>query len=244
MYDRSVTTPLGVDRYRHVVVLTGAGVSRASGLPTYRGEGGLWTQGDTVRNSDGATMAADPEAVLRFFLPWRRQIQAVAPNPAHTALAAAEARRGPGTSFTVITQNIDRLHQRAGNQDVIEIHGSLFRSRCTACDLPAFDDDRADVELLPRCERCQALLRPDVTLFGEMPPARADHDAKRALRTCDLFVAIGTSGLVWPAAGFVRGAAYAGARCVYVNLDPLDDATDFRESFLGKAEELVPALFG
>jgi NAD-dependent deacetylase len=234
---------LDLSRYRHVVVLTGAGVSKASGLPTYRGEGGLWTQGDTARNSDGATLAADPEAVLRFFLPWRAQIAAAAPNPAHTALAAAEARRPDGTTFTVITQNIDRLHQRAGSRDVIEIHGSLFRSRCTRCDAPAFEDRRAGVDPLPRCERCDALLRPDVTLFGEVPPARAEHDSKRALRTCDLFVAIGTSAKVWPAAGFVRGAAYAGARCVYINLDPLEDASGFGESYLGKAEELVPELF-
>lgn len=188
-------------------------------------------------------MAADPEAVLRFFLPWRAQIAAAAPNAAHLGLAAAEARRPAGTTFTVITQNIDKLHQRAGSKDVIEIHGSLFRSRCTTCDAPAFDDERAGIDPLPRCSRCDALVRPDVTLFGEMPPARAEHDAKRALRECDLFVAIGTSGLVWPAAGFVRSAAYAGARCIYVNTEPLDNDTGFRESVLGKAEEVVPELF-
>jgi NAD-dependent deacetylase len=234
---------LDLSRYRHVVVLTGAGISKASGLPTYRGEGGLWTQGDTARSSDGATMAAEPETVLRFFLPWRAQIAAASPNAAHVGLAEAEARRPAGTTFTVITQNIDRLHQRAGSKDVIEIHGSLFRSRCTACDQPAFDDERSEVDPLPRCPACNALVRPDVTLFGEMPPARAEHDSKRALRACDLFVAIGTSGLVWPAAGFVRGAAYAGARCVYVNTEPLGDESGFGESHLGKAEALVPALF-
>jgi len=233
---------LAVDRYRHVVVLTGAGVSAASGLPTYRGAGGLWTEGDTARASEAATLAAEPERVIRFFTGWRPQVLAAEPNPAHHALAAAERRRGAGTTFTVITQNIDRLHQRAGSRDVIELHGSLFRSRCTACDAVPIDDDRGAIDPLPRCG-CGALLRPDVTLFGEPVPARPEHDAKRALRDCDLFVAIGTSGLVWPAAGFVRGAAYAGARCVYVNTEPLGDATGFHQAYLGRAEELVPVLF-
>lgn len=234
--------PLQVDRYRHVVILTGAGISTASGLPTYRGEGGLWTRGDTAKSSDAATLAEDPERVIRFFNAWRPMIRAAEPNAAHRALAQAELDRPEGTSFTIITQNVDQLHQRAGSREVIELHGSIFRSRCTYCDAPPIADERAD-DVLPRCEICGALLRPDVTLFGEPIPARPEHDSKRVLRDCDLFVAIGTSGVVWPAAGFVRSANYAGARTAYLNVEPLDSSAGFGEAYIGRAEELLPALF-
>lgn len=164
------------------------------------------------------------------------------PNAGHRALALAEAERPSGTSFTVITQNVDQLHQRAGSREVIELHGSIFRSRCIACDAPSFPDER-DEAVLPRCEACGALLRPDVTLFGEPIPARPEHESKRALRDCDLFVAVGTSGVVWPAAGFVRSAIYAGARTAYVNAEALESGGGFGEAFVGRAEELLPVLF-
>lgn len=234
--------PLHVDRYRHVVVLTGAGISTASGLPTYRGEGGLWTRGDTAKASNAATLAADPERVIRFFNAWRPMIRAAESNAAHRALALAQVDRPAGTSFTIITQNVDQLHQCAGSREVIELHGSVFRSRCIACTAPPFTDERAE-DVLPRCAACGELLRPDVTLFGEPIPAWPEHESKRVLRECDLFVAVGTSGVVWPAAGFVRSANYAGARTAYVNAEPLDASAGFGEAYIGKAEELLPALF-
>jgi NAD-dependent deacetylase len=231
-------------QWRHVVVLTGAGISVASGLPTYRGPGGLWTRREQEELPDAALLARDPSRVWSLFGPLREQVRAATPNPAHLALARWETRRGEGQTFTLLTQNVDGLHTRAGSRKVVELHGSLLRTRCgnPRCTLPPFEDSAAHTQA-PACARCGQPLRPDITLFDEPLPVDAEWEAKRALRDCDLFIAIGTSGTVSPASNFVRGAKYAGARTLLVNLTPMQPRhPDFDMEVLGRAEHVLPLL--
>ncbi len=215
-----------------VVILTGAGISRAAGLPTYRGPGGLWNDPSKIALSDAAAMRDRRGEACAMFRELYDASRGVEPTAAHRALAAAEARHD---SFTLITQNVDGLHQRAGSKNVCEYHGSLARWRCDRCGL-----ERDGYEVL----HCGEPMRPCVVLFGEEIPPAAERAAKVALRDCELFVAIGTSGTVTPAASFVRSAAYAGARTVLLNLEI--DATSrdlYSECHAGPADELVPRFF-
>ncbi len=232
--------------WRHVVVLTGAGISLASGLPTYRGPGGLWTRPGMEEVPDAAMFAREPSRLWSLFGPLRGQVQAARPNAAHLALASWEARHAEGQSFTLLTQNVDGLHTRAGSRNVVELHGSLLRTRCgnPDCTLDAFED-LAGHEQAPACASCGGPLRPDITLFGEALPVDAEWAAKKALRDCDLFLAIGTSGTVAPASSFVRGAKYAGAWTLLVNLTPMQPRhPDFDLEVLGRAEHVLPMLLG
>lgn len=236
--------PVRLTDYRNVVVLTGAGISVASGLKPYRGPGGLWTEGGDVGAATAEGFASDPEATWRLMGPLREQAAAAEPNAAHVALATAE-RRAPG-DFLLITQNVDGLHQRAGSENVVEVHGSIFRTRCSAerCDRPVEVDERY-AGGLPRCDRCGAPLRPNVVLFGEAIDVDAEWTIKKALRDCDLFIAIGTSGTVSPASNYVRSAKYVDARTVMVNLEPMDPRNPyFDEEILGPAEQMIPQLLG
>ncbi len=232
---------------RDIVVLTGAGISVASGLRTYRGEGGLWREHDAERLSTIGAFEREPDQVWAHYGSLRRAVRDAAPNAAHRALARWEADLPDDRRFLLVTQNVDSLHLAAGSRRVVEYHGNLMRSRCARddCDLEPFDDEVSYEDALPQCPICGSLLRPDIVMFGEMIPALADWEAKRALRDCDLFLAIGTSGTVMPAAGFVRAAAYAGARTVLVNLEPQEGADgEFDEVHYGPVEELVPQLLG
>jgi NAD-dependent deacetylase len=224
---------IAADR-KSIVVLTGAGISQAAGLPTYRGPGGLWNDAARIALADADAMRERRGEACAMFRQLHRAASAVAPTAAHRALAAFEA--STRARFLVITQNVDGLHQRAGSTNVCEYHGSLARWRCDAC----------GVEQEPLADElhCGAPMRPCVVLFGEEIPVGADHVAQRALRDCDLFLAIGTSGTVFPAAGFVRAAAYAGARTVLLNLE-IDDAARavYDECHAGPADELVPRWF-
>ena len=146
---------------------------------------------------------------------------------------------------SVITQNVDGLHQRAGSESVVELHGTILRTRCSreGCALEPYPDEEVYEERVPRCPCCEAPLRPEVVLFEEPLPGEAEWRAKRALRECDLFLAVGTSGTVSPASGFVRSAAYAGARTILVNLEPLEvPNSSFQVRILGRAEEVLPDL--
>jgi NAD-dependent deacetylase len=224
---------------RKVVVLTGAGVSVASGLPTYRGLAGLWTARPELARA--LVAGAPPPVVWEALVPLRAKLATVAPNEAHRAIARWERsveRRGG--IFTLVTQNVDGLHQAAGSRNVLELHGALRRSRCSRCDLPPFEDPSAPPRP-PPCPRCGAPLRPDVVLFEEPIGAREEVESKRALREVDLFVAVGTSGTVWPASSFVRAAEYAGARTILVNAERIDRAP-YDEQIVGPAEEILPTL--
>jgi NAD-dependent deacetylase len=233
--------------YRRIIVLTGAGISEASGLRTYRGKNGLWGEVPVEEFSSLAGFQAKPLDVWRFHSDMRRAVQAAAPNAAHLALAQAEQRLTAGSTLTVITQNIDGLHQRAGSKAVLELHGNVCRTKCSnnSCSFAEFAELIAHDEAVPNCPQCGAALRPAVTWFGEALPVDASWQAKRLLRDCDLFLAIGTSGTVSPAADFVRGAEYAGARTVLVNLEPMQPPNPyFKEQVLGPATEILPRLLG
>jgi NAD-dependent deacetylase len=229
-----------VDRLRtsrKTTVLTGAGVSAASGVPTFRGTGGLWRQ---FRAEDLATPDAfdrDPALVWEWYDWRRRTIAACEPNPAHLVLASW-SRGLPG--FAVITQNVDGLHERAGTADVVRLHGSIWRVRCTRpCRDGASRDERRTPlpHLPPRCD-CGALLRPDVVWFGEaLDPAIIDRAAE--LTACDLFLTIGTSSLVYPAAGLVHEASAHGAYTVEINPDITDASAHVDLSLRGPAETVL-----
>lgn len=230
---------------RSIVVLTGAGVSAGSGLATYRGPGGVWEKHKVAEYGTIEALNAHPERTWALFGPLRSAVRQALPNAAHRALAQVEGALQAHQQFVLVTQNVDGLHQRAGSRAVVELHGNLRTSRCTdeACSLLPFEDEDAHLAAIPRCPICGKVLRPGIVLFGEPIPALASWTAKRALRDCDLFIAIGTSGLVSPAAEMVRSAAYAGARTVLVNLEPsAADNPAFQEKYYGPAEELLPRL--
>jgi NAD-dependent deacetylase len=225
-------------RYRHIVVLTGAGISHAAGLPTYRGPGGLWTDPELAELSDVRALSTRRTEVTDMFWSFHTALATVTPTPAHRALAAFEASLPAGARFQIITQNIDGLHQAAASRAVCEYHGSLARWRCDAC----------GTELTPPPGEppvhCGARMRPAVVLFGEPIPLDAERTAKAALRDCDLFVAIGTSGTVAPASSFVSWAELNGARRILLNLEIGGGARAvFTECHAGPADELVPRWF-
>ncbi len=230
--------------YRRIVILTGAGVSVASGLRPFRGPDGLWNDEDLARLSHVDTLRSEPLAVWQHWWTMRKIARAASPNPAHLAIAGLEARLGAGRTLALITQNVDGLHTRAGSSSVVEFHGNALRTRCTRhpCALESFEDQQCEGDEVPLCPLCGSALRPDIVLFGEMIPPKADHLAKRALRDCDLFIAAGTSGTVQPAALFASWAAMAGARTVWVNIEAPGHESNFDEVFLGRAEEVLPRL--
>ncbi|HWK40399.1 MAG TPA: NAD-dependent deacylase [Croceibacterium sp.] len=221
---------------RNLVILTGAGISAESGLRTFRAEDGLW---EDHRVEDVATPDAfrrDPELVQRFYDERRAGVQAALPNSAHHALARLDAEWTG--ELLIVTQNIDDLHERAGASRVLHMHGEALSVWCTACDAR----HHWEWTLLdtPPCPACGTIaLRPDIVWFGEMP-YRMD-EIFRALSRADMFVSIGTSGAVYPAAGFVQQAASAGARTLELNLERSQGSGWFDETRPGRASDLVPA---
>jgi NAD-dependent deacetylase len=254
--------------FRNIVVLTGAGISADSGLATFRGADGLW---EGHRVEDVATpeaYARDPALVHQFYDARRARLSEVEPNAAHRALARLDAE-WPG-ELLIVTQNVDDLHERAGANRLLHMHGELAKGWCLACGerfpwqgpmSPStvrpepveglhFSRDASEGQPFDKlrtngsvnaCPSCQAVgqIRPDIVWFGEMP-----YEMERiedALRAADLFVSIGTSGAVYPAAGFVQTARYCGAHCIEINLEPSQGSIFFDESRMGRAAELVPA---
>jgi len=221
----------------NIVILTGAGISAESGLATFRGPEGLW---EGHRVEDVATPEAfvrDPELVQRFYDARRARLKEVEPNEAHRALARLDA--GWRGDLLIVTQNVDDLHERAGAQRVLHMHGELNSAWCLACDARVrWMEGLSDAPPCPECGT-RGALRPDIVWFGEMPYGMDRIDA--ALREADLFVSIGTSGAVYPAAGYVRTARYVGARTLEMNLDPSQGSLFFDETRLGRAGKLVPA---
>ena len=226
-------------RATSVVVLTGAGVSQESGLRTFRdAQTGLWAQHRPEDLASPEAFRRNPRLVWDWYAMRREKLVDVQPNPGHFALAEM-ATHIP--EFTLVTQNVDGLHRKAGNPRVIELHGNLGRVKCSDCGLQA-DSWKEDGEDLPRCRSCGELLRPDVIWFGERLPQDALQEAVRAARCCDVFFSIGTSALVQPAASLAHAARNKGAVLVEINLEPtpLSAKADF--VLHARSGEILPEL--
>ena len=224
--------------YRNIVILTGAGLSAESGLHTFRDKDGIWSKYDYREVATPEGYRRNPVLVLDFYNQRRRQNAGVKPNAAHLALARLEAEY-PGSVLTV-TQNIDPLHEMAGSENLIHMHGEIAKALCEACGGRHMigHDDLTVTSVCPRCA-IPGKLRPDVVWFGEMPYRM--EEIYFALSRCDLFISVGTSGTVYPAAGFVEEANRAGAYTVELNLEPSEGFDGFREAIHGRATEVVPA---
>jgi len=230
---------LSISPTDNLFVLTGAGVSAESGIPTFRGVNGLWRNYRIEEVASPHAWHRDPRLVWEFYSMRRRVAAAAKPNPAHLALAKLEGRLRE--RLFLCTQNVDELHEQAGLRHVVHMHGELFKSRCDTCSRPPFRDTSTydPSAELPRCD-CGGMIRPHICFFGEVP-FELDR-VFRALDECTVFMAVGTSGVVEPAASFV---AYVSgrARTVYVGSEEPENADAFAECHLGKAGEVLPQLF-
>ncbi len=224
--------------YKRIVILSGAGLSAESGLSTFRDKDGIWAKHKIEDVATPEAFARDPERVLEFYNTRRKGAAGVKPNAAHEALARLE-REHPGDVLTV-TQNIDPLHEMAGTQRLIHMHGEILKKLCNHCGArEPWENDLSTVLACGTCEK-KGGLRPDVVWFGEMPYQM--EEISRALGACDLFLSIGTSGTVYPAAGFVMEARNAGAHTVELNLEPSEGASMFAQAVHGPATKVVPAF--
>jgi len=225
--------------FKSIVVLTGAGISAESGIKTFRASDGLWEE---HRIEDVATPEAfdrDPALVQKFYNTRRKPIlqQEVHPNPAHTALARLE-REFEG-EFLLVTQNIDDLHERGGSKRVRHMHGEILKMRCSSSEQVTVCNENISTDSICECCGFSGTLRPHIVWFGEMPLYM--EEISQALARCDLFLSIGTSGNVYPAAGFVQIANHAGAKSIEFNLQESNITSEFSAALYGKAGELLPA---
>ena len=225
-------------KYKRIVILTGAGISAESGIRTFRDSNGLWENHDVQEVASPAGFARNPELVLRFYNQRRQQLlsDSVKENAAHKALARLEKEFSG--ELLLVTQNVDDLHERAGSQNLIHIHGELLKKRCIYSELAS--EVRTDLSVEDVCDCCSqaGTLRPHIVWFGEMPFGMERIQA--SLQECDLFISIGTSGAVYPAAGFVSVANQCGADTVTLNLEEADNGSAFDRGEYGAATEIVP----
>lgn len=241
-----MTAPIILTHDTHVFVLTGAGISAESGLATFRDAGGLWEGHRPEDVASPEAWARDARMVWRFYSERRAKASSAAPNPGHAALAQLQQALDPGHLF-LCTQNVDGLHEAAGST-AFHMHGELFKTRCEnpGCTLPPFEDHALYFDVMPTCDRCSARLRPHIVWFGEEP--FGIPRIKREVQSCDLFVTVGSSGVVYPAAGLVREITHRrqmgdDCRAVYVGLEEPANADSFQDVRLGKAGSILPALF-
>jgi len=248
---------------KHMVVLTGAGVSAESGVPTFRGAGGYWRKWQAQSLATPEAFAANPSLVWEFYHYRREVMGSKHPNLAHDAISECEKRwKAEGRRVVVITQNIDGLHKRAGSENILELHGNLFKTRCTKCGNiefnydspicealrdkgapdPDADDARIDVKDLPRCKQpgCGGLLRPHVVWFGEGLESHVLNQTRDELDACDLCIVVGTSSVVYPAAMFAPEVAARGVPVAEFNLESTDVTMQFGFHFSGKCGEILP----
>jgi len=234
--------PLRLRKDTKVTVLSGAGISAESGIPTFRGEDGLWQDENLVKIATPRGFLADPERGWRFYNERRSNMAACDPNPAHKAIAALERA---GYDVVVITQNIDRLHQRAGSARVLELHGTVWSIKCSnsRCTSEPFENHDVPLKIDPPvCEICGAYLRPNVVFFEEMLDPEVVAEADRRTKQSDIFLVVGTSGVVYPAAGFAQIARAFGAYLVELNIEttPLSYICD--KTILGPCGQMLPEL--
>jgi NAD-dependent deacetylase len=234
-----------LQRAKDVVVLSGAGISAESGSPTFRGAGGLWRNHSPERLATPEAFAENPRLVWEWY-DWRRQIiRKAEPNPGHRALAELERRKTDGfrelPGFTLVTQNVDGLHDRAGSRNLVKLHGDIWQVRCLGCGVEVRNEQVPLEDLPPRCS-CGALLRPGVVWFGEPLPPGEWERAWEASAQAEVFLTIGTSAVVYPAAGLAEVAREAGAKLAVVNSEPtpVDLTADW--VLRGPAGELLPRL--
>lgn len=222
-----------------VCVLTGAGVSAESGVPTFRGADGLWSKFKPEELANFNAFIRNPALVWEWYSYRKKIIKEVKPNPAHYALVELEQRV---SNFTLVTQNVDGLHARAGSKRILELHGNIERSYCIDCRASASDIVLDESKEPPRCKHCGGLLRPDVVWFGEMLPEGIFEQAMGAARRCDVFLCLGTSAVVYPAASLPFEALEQGAYVVEINQEYTDLSSRVQETILGKAGIIMPQL--
>lgn len=228
-----------LQRTRSICVLTGAGISAESGVPTFRSVDGLWNKFRPEQLANFGAFIRDPKLVWEWYNYRRKILETVNPNPGHIAIARMEEMVH---DFTLATQNVDNLHRRAGNKRVLELHGNITQSHCIDCGTRDDRPDCSDENKTPRCKSCGGLIRPAVVWFGEMLPQDVFEEAKRAAQRCDLFLSVGTSALVYPAASLPMAAKQAGAYTVEINIERTEQSGMFDETLLGRAGEILPLI--
>lgn len=222
-----------------VVVFTGAGISAESGVPTFRGDEGLWKKFKPEELANFDAFMKNPDLVWEWYKHRKELISSVQPNAGHYALAAMETRYN---SFSVITQNIDNLHQRAGSRSVHELHGNITHNYCVGCGIPVTNEEIHTQEKAPRCRNCGGLVRPDVVWFGENLPIEEWNESVAASERADVFFSVGTSSVVYPAASLPMIARRSGAFLVEINIEPTELSHSADEVLLGKAGEILPVI--
>jgi NAD-dependent deacetylase len=221
-----------------ICVLTGAGVSAESGVPTFRGEHGLWRQFRPEELATVDAFLANPELVLAWYQHRREIVDEIEPNPGHYALSGMEKHYA---DFTLVTQNVDGLHQRSGSRKVLELHGNILNNKCQQCGRPIKRVDFKEGEEIPKCE-CGGMIRPDVVWFGEMLPHGVLEQAIRNATQADLFFSIGTSAIVYPAAALPYTAKQHGAYLVEINVERTELSATADEVLLGPSGEILPQM--
>src|SRR5574341_205876 len=228
-----------IENSSSIVVLTGAGISAESGIPTFRGKDGLWRKYRSEELASQEAFQRDPKLVWEWY-DWRRGIAKDAkPNPSHNALVSLENEK---PNFTLVTQNIDGLHQLAGSRNIIEMHGNQWQIRCTNCDIIEQNHDVPLNELPPKCKNCGALGRPNVVWFGEMIPISTIDNILIAIERCGVMLIVGTSGVVEPAASMGLVAKHTGKTVIEINLETTLNSSYYDISILGKSGEILPML--
>lgn len=224
-----------------VTVLTGAGISAESGVPTFRGNDGLWKKFKPEELANFDAFIRNPDLVWEWYRHRKQVISTIQPNAGHYALA--EMEKGY-KEFAIITQNIDNLHYRAGSKTVYELHGNINRNYCIGCGKSYTNDDilQPDKGKAPRCSSCNGLIRPDVVWFGEMLPVDAWNSSVTAAERSDVFFSVGTSAIVYPAASLPMIAKRSGSFTVEINIEPTDLSSTADEVILGKSGEILPRL--
>lgn len=223
---------------KRLVFFTGAGISAESGIPTFRGKDGIWNKFKPEELANFNAFIRNPQMVWEWYNHRKRIIQESKPNAAHTTIAEIQ---NYFEDVTVVTQNIDNLHRRAGSKKIFELHGNIERNFCVDC--KKFHNEELDFNSgVPKCE-CGGLIRPDVVWFGEYLPEDQFNGGEKAALNCDLFFVVGTSAVVYPAAGLVYSAKHSGAAIVEINLEETEITTQVDYSFFGKAGEVLPKIF-
>lgn len=224
---------------QYVVAFTGAGISAESGVPTFRGDDGLWKKFKPEELANFDAFIRNPDLVWEWYKYRKELIAKVQPNAGHYALAEMERMF---KKFAVITQNIDNLHRRAGSSNVYELHGNIERNYCVSCGTFYSNEEIFRQNKAPRCSKCNGLIRPDVVWFGEMLPADEWQKSEEAARWSDVFFSIGTSSIVYPAAGLPTIAQQSGSFVVEINIEPTELSHKADEMIVGKSGEVLPAL--